>query len=188
MRPICLSLLFLAICLVSEVRATTVLKVSLCEMARISDLIIHAKVVDIRIETDKNIDTKITTLIKLKVIRTLKGHATGPHLNLSLLGGSNERWVLHVPGSPIFRKDEEVILFLEKHDKGYTPVGLSLGKFSIYRDQNTGILRAKRDMSNINVLVRGETGMKLGSDTEDDITLEYLFDQVKKGLNKEVRK
>jgi hypothetical protein len=53
---------------------------------------------------------------------------------------------MYIPGAANFYRDEEVLLFLEKrNDGGLFPIGLFLGKYSIYRDHATGRKVVVRD-------------------------------------------
>lgn len=61
-----------------------------------------------------------------------------------------------VPGSPRFVLGEEVLLFLESTPQGWwTPVGLSLGKFSI-RPGEQEVVRAVRDLRELHYPSKGE--------------------------------
>ena len=139
-------------------RATTILRVPVSEMAQGSDLIVMGTVSAITPLTDAGNPKKLRTQITVTVKKTLKGRATTSTIKMVFPGGRNDQWRVSVPGMPSFKKGEEVVLFLEKTEKGYTPAGLSLGKFSVVRDMATKRATASRKVAQGVDLVREKNG------------------------------
>lgn len=173
--------------LASVAQATTLLRVPLEEMARSSDLIVHAVVEKVRVVAAPDDERHITTKVRLRVIRTLKGHHTAPTLTLVLPGGQTERWAMLIPGMPQFREGEEVVLFLELTSAGFRPAGLSLGTFRVQKDPKTGRMRAKRTVQGALVIDRSPDGRLFTesgpiSHADDEMDLEVLYQRVEKAL------
>ena len=87
---------------------------------------------------------RIQTHTRLQVLEVLRGPASsggaptdgppvavGGVLEVVAPGGVVGSLGQKVPGSPRFVPGEEVLLFLERVASGYTPLGLSLGKFTV---------------------------------------------------------
>jgi hypothetical protein len=117
--------------------ATTVVYVDVPEMTRASALILHGSVETVH---TRNLGTakapRIVTDIKLRVHRVLKGKNRGPEFTLRLIGGTIDGQSMKVPGTPAFRPEEEVLLFLEWTGENFTLCGLAQGKFTIDRDHS----------------------------------------------------
>jgi len=157
---------------------TTILRVPVSEMAHGSDLIVMGTVSAITPMTDARNPKKLQTQITVNIKKTLKGQAPSSTLKLVFLGGRNGQWRMAVPGMPSFRKGEEVILFLEKTANGYTPAGLTLGKFSVVRDTATKRTTAQRKVAPGVDLVREKSGqMRVpeASERQDVFELDELL-------------
>lgn len=176
--------------LASPVRATTVLRVPLEEMARACDLVIQARVEAVTTAALPEDEHHITTTVRLQVLRVLKGHPTGPTLTLTLPGGRTERWTLLIPGMPRFHAGEEVVLFLERTSAGLRPAGLSLGTFRVRQDPATGRTRAVRDLRGMAVIDRTQQGLQYPeagpvSHADDEMDLDILVNRVLKAAGLE---
>jgi hypothetical protein len=129
---------FAALALVgtSTAYATTVLKMSLKDLARKSDAVVMALVEDqvARYDADKEIYTYIT----LKVLDPVKGSRKDDLITIRQLGGIVGNIASVVPGMPTFRKGDEVVVFLTQRDAAGYPgiMGLQQGKYTISQDQN----------------------------------------------------
>jgi hypothetical protein len=87
--------------------------------------------------------TRILTEVTVRVAETLKG-AEGT-VTLTQLGGEVDGAVYDVPGSPVFRRGEQALLFLWRDSRGRAQVnGLAQGKFDITRDANSGTRTVQR--------------------------------------------
>ncbi len=171
-------LLPMALLFLPEAHATTVLRVPVAEMARGSDLVIMGHVIDIKPVTDPASPKKLRTRIAIAVDKTVKGRYPKATFDLVLPGGRDDQRRMWIAGMPKFRTGEEVILFLEKTEKGFTPAGLSLGKFQIERDAATGRATARRDVPQGADLMRGPDGrmrVPSASERQDVFVLEDLL-------------
>ncbi len=168
----------------SVASATTVLRVSVEELSRKADVIVRGRVEDVRVVTDAKDERRITTLVTLRVDVVLKGHATGPRLTLRLAGGRTDRWDATIPGTPVFVKGEEAVVFLEATSDGLKPSGLAEGKYSLRSDPATGRLRATRSLDGAAVLVRHAGGLAAEgavSHPDDDLDAGELLQRIGRG-------
>jgi hypothetical protein len=129
--------------------ALTVLPLTDEQLAKKAEMIVVGKVLSADYDTDKK-DHHPYTYVHVRVSEYLKGKNQSRDLTLKTLGGIGPKLGMYVPGAANFYRDEEVLLFLEKRTDGSLfPIGLSLGKYSIYRDHDSGR----------KVVVREEEGM-----------------------------
>lgn len=183
--PVWSLLVALVVSLASPARATTVLRVPLEDLARSCDLVVQARVEAVHTSAAPDDERRISTAVRLAILRVLKGHPTGPTLTLTLPGGPTDRWTLLIPGMPQFRQGEEVVLFLENTAAGLRPAGLSLGTYRVRRDLATGRTRAVRDLRGMAVIDRTKHGLQYPdagpvSHADDEMDLEVLVDRVRK--------
>ncbi|MEE2757644.1 MAG: hypothetical protein VYA30_13395 [Myxococcota bacterium] len=125
--------------------ATTVIKLSVDQLATESDLIVRGFVtakesgwnkVRTRIYTHTTLD--ISQLIKSKLPQQAK-------VVIRQIGGEVDGLVQHVSGNAEFSEGEEVIVFLEKHptEDVMVVMGMAQGKFSVDRSQSPPRVRQK---------------------------------------------
>ncbi len=133
-RTVVLAIAALAMITASYAAATTVEKMSLKDLAKKSESIVLARVEDAsaRYEANKEIFTYIT----LRVLEPVKGPKKDEIITIRQLGGTVDRIASIVPGTPTFRKNEEVVLFLTQKDVAGYPwvMGLQQGKYSVTSD------------------------------------------------------
>ena len=81
---------------------------------------------------------KTVTIIKFEVVEALKGNLGATH-TLKQYGGMREHRLHRIAGIPTYTPGEEVILFLyAESEYGLTvPVGMSQGKFTFIRDEES---------------------------------------------------
>lgn len=105
-----------------------------------SDLIKNADSIVIGKVIDKYSDwgmegRYIFTYIRFQIIRSLKGTEEGGEVVLKELGGRVGNREMKVQGGARFKTGERALLFLKKGPGEYSQVvGLSLGKYRIFRD------------------------------------------------------
>ena len=115
------------------VRATTVRRLPLAELTKLSVLIIQGTVVDNQVVFDQGPigPVNVRTLTTVAVDRTFKGKAEATVTVVGfggVVGGLSFNW----PGVPRFNVGEEAILFLERLPTGeITVVGLEQGRMTI---------------------------------------------------------
>lgn len=166
--------------------ATTVLRVPIDEMARSVDLIVRGVVEDVTVREAGDKARRIETHVTLKVGKVLKGHASGPYLTIRLFGGRIGDRSIFLPGMPGFRVGEDVVLFLEHTSEGFKPAGLSLGKFTVERDADSGLVRARRYVAPRTAMRRvGPEGRLVDdafSDSDDDLLLDDLVGTIERAV------
>lgn len=135
----------LALAGASTANATTVLKMSLKDLATKSSSVVVVKVEDqvARYDTNK----EIYTYISLRVLDPVKGAKKDDVITIRQLGGVVDNIASIVPGIPTFKKGEEVVVFLSQKDAaGYPMVmGLQQGKYTIREDEN-GTKRVRNEL------------------------------------------
>jgi len=133
-RRVVLAIAALAMITASFAGATTVEKMSLKDLAKKSNAIVLARVEDETARYDAN--KEIYTYITLRVLEPVKGPKKDEVITIRQLGGTVDKIASIVPGTPAFRKGEEVVLFLTKNDGAGYPwvMGLQQGKYSVTSD------------------------------------------------------
>ncbi len=134
-RTVVLAIAALALLSASYAAATTVEKMSLRDLAKKSDAIVLAVVEDetARYEANK----EIYTYVSLRVLEPVKGPKKDEVITIRQIGGTVDKIASIVPGTPKFKKGEEVVLFLTKKDGAGYPwvMGLQQGKYSVTTDE-----------------------------------------------------
>ena len=127
------SLLVTATLLLSPllVSGTVVLYMDLREMTSVSDVVVHARVLESSVRSDY--EGPITTRTRIEAIQILKGEEEfkGNRLWFDLIGGAKDGMQIRIPGTPTFEAGEEVILFLEKNSSDFAICGLQQGVFRV---------------------------------------------------------
>ena len=134
-RTVVLAIAALAMLTASYAAATTVEKMSLRDLAKKSDAIVLARVEDETARYDAN--KEIYTYITLRVLEPVKGPKKDEVITIRQIGGTVDKIASIVPGTPTFRKGEEVVLFLTQKDGAGYPwvMGLQQGKYSVTADE-----------------------------------------------------
>ena len=120
---------------VPAARATTVMRMSLDQLARTAKEIVRASCVANMTRWERG---EIWTFTTFDVQQTWRGKASG-RIAVKLLGGRTEEVTSLVSGVPRFRPGEEVILFLESaNDDCFSVIGWEQGTFRLSRDPVSG--------------------------------------------------
>lgn len=128
--------------------ASTVRAMNLEQMTDRADMIFTGRVVSKRAEWNAE-RTRIYTYVTFEVDHYFKGGTDAHVATVRLLGGRVGRYVAHLPGTPQFGIDEEVLLFCAGQQARIPSVlGLSLGKFTISTN-TTGERMLSRDISTL---------------------------------------
>jgi hypothetical protein len=134
--------------LASVAEGTTIEPMTLDEMAQRADFILIGRAVGSRADWSAD-HTRLYTYVTFEVERFLKGGAGEREVTIRLVGGEVAGIRVMVPGTPQFAQGEEVLLFcVGKRARVPTLLGLSLGKFTMRRDEN-GERVLKRDISGL---------------------------------------
>jgi hypothetical protein len=157
--------------------ATTVLKLSMKDLARKSDAVVVARVEDevARYDTDKEIYTYIT----LRVLDPVKNSRKDDQITIRQLGGVVDHIASVVPGMPTFQKGEEVVVFLTQKDRAGYPwvMGLQQGKYSVRTDAN-GTQRVRNELSGTTLLDASGRATE-GAKVAPDMPLQSFLDGVR---------
>lgn len=157
-----------------EAGATTLSRMSVAEMARHSVTIVRARCLANSTAWDAG---EIWTFTTFAVEETWKGDASG-QIRVRLLGGRTHQVTSTVPGVPRFRPGEDVVVFLERTDRGdFSVVSWMQGTFRIRRTAPTGEETATQDSAGFEVYdpalrrfmpagVRGEPVEKLKQEVQ----------------------
>ena len=137
-RGWCLTTLLLAAVSIPGIapglKATTVKRLSLEQMVRGSHGIMLGRCVSQETYWNKS-RTRIYTATRFAVTEDLKG-GSGKSATVVTVGGTIDGMTLAVSGTPSFRDNEEVLLFLEAGKSGnWILMGLSQGLFRITDDR-----------------------------------------------------
>jgi hypothetical protein len=126
--------------------ATTLMRMSLAQMARAAHEIVRARCLANRTAWDQG---EIWTFTKFEIEETWRGTVRG-QIIVRMLGGRTEQLTSFVSGVPRFRPSEEVVLFLEPTSRGdFSVVSWEQGTFRIQRDASSGGERVTQDTASL---------------------------------------
>ena len=122
--------------------ATTLMRMSVAEMARASAVVARARCVATAAAWDAG---EIWTFTRFQTEDAWKG-APPSMITIRLLGGRTANLTSNIDGVPRFQPGEEVLLFLEPTPRGdFSIVGWMQGTFRILRDRRTGVESVTQD-------------------------------------------
>lgn len=114
----------------SPLRALTVLPATFEELVKESTVVVHGRVSDVRAAWTAD-RTTIQSTVTLEVLDALKGTATET-ASFVVPGGEAGGRIVVLPGAPVFRAGDEVVVFLRgAAPRMPEPVGLSLGVYRV---------------------------------------------------------
>lgn len=132
----------------SVAQATIVRSMSLNQMAKEADVVVHARVAT---QTSSWNDTKsrIYTVTNLEVVDTLKGDKAKTTLQVRQIGGTVDGITQSIVGNANLKVGEEVVLFLDSDEKlpFHYVIGMAQGKYSI--DRSAGEPRVARSLAGL---------------------------------------
>ena len=116
--------------------ATTLLYKSFNDLIKESDGIVAGTVASIESQYDRN--KEIYTFVTLDQLDVLSGSYQGTSLTLRLKGGQVGHDISHIDGSPEFKQNDRVVLFVQGNGRDLVPlVGWTQGAFRIVEDPIT---------------------------------------------------
>jgi hypothetical protein len=133
--------ILLAVCLAALPAAASVLNLSDDDMVQVSDAIITGTVTSANSQWGESAGYKgIVTDVAIEITDSAKGGLNiGSTVNLRVRGGQVGNIATIATESPEFKKDQEVLLYLEyRQDFGYLVVAGRRGKFDVTTDTATG--------------------------------------------------
>jgi len=170
--------------------ATSVLKMSLRDLAKNSDSIVLARVEDQSARYDAN--KEIYTYITLRVLDPVKGMKAEHGKNVTpdqlitirQIGGIVGNIASVVPGMPKFVKGEEVVVFLSKKDSAGYPwvMGLQQGKYSVVTDDQ-GMRHVKNELEDLGLLNSDGSMAQAQTKAEGRMPLQAFLDGIRTDLN-----
>jgi hypothetical protein len=139
--------------------ATTVLPVDFAEMVSESQLIVHARVIDVAGELvgpQRTIESRVT----VQVLSPLKGQP-GAELVFRVPGGRVGRYRRVFVGAPAFTAGDEVLLFLKGRPPAMPlPYGLSQGVYRVSRITGAPVVSPVPPIEGVAGTVRGDPARK----------------------------
>ena len=133
-----------ALALCASLQATTLLRMSIAELARHAPLIVRARCLSSSVGWDAG---EIWTFTNFATEEVWRGSASA-NITVRLLGGKTGNLTSTVSGIPRFQPGEEVVLFLETTRRGdYSVVSWEQGTFRIRRARASAEEIATQDTS-----------------------------------------
>jgi len=154
-------------------RATTVADMPLEQLARISPLVVHARVESRTSFWSEDGRRDIVTRTTLRVLRTIKGE-TGPIVSVRQHGGALDGIAMAVPGDASFEVGEEVVVFLQPHPVAsgeHVLAAMSAAKFTVKQGENGPI--AVRDVQDLTFASPGPDGRLRPSPVQPPTTFRF---------------
>ncbi len=108
------------------------------ELARQADVVIVGHVASLVPQWDET-HTRIRTQVTINVSQSVKGTAAGSTLTLVVPGGEVDGVGEVYSDTPVFHRDEDVVVFAQRSAPGlYRVAGGLEGKYTIIKDQSSG--------------------------------------------------
>jgi hypothetical protein len=134
----------LALLFLPAIRATTLARLSLDQLADGADAVARVRCVAVESRWENG---SIWTVTTAEVVETLKGNLPG-EISVQLPGGRVGHLTAAVDGTPKFNPGDEAFLFLKRSPAGeYTVAGWVEGTFRISRDARTSAVTVTQDSS-----------------------------------------
>jgi hypothetical protein len=122
-----------------RVEAITVVPMTFEDLVREATAVMYARVAEVRGQWTSDRRT-IDSVITLEAVRYMKGDL-GPSVLLRLPGGETGGVINLLPGAPVLRQGELVVLFLASRGPAIpSAVGLSQGVFRVSHDRQAGAM------------------------------------------------
>ncbi len=117
--------------------STVVQRASLKDLVRSSQAVLHAQVVRVD-DTAQSTKNRFLTTVELRVIEAIKGlPANQTSFSFTVPGGRSGTRALKIPGMPVLKPHQEVVLLLEKTGRGeWIYTGFSQGVFEVAAPKN----------------------------------------------------
>lgn len=160
--------------------ASTVLKVDVSEMTRISPWVVRARVTAVASVDLRKRGESIYTDVTLAIDEFYKGPDAGaPKTTVMRLPGGlgDDGMALTVPGMPTFKVGDDVVLFLEMTGLGPVPCGMEQGVWRVYRGA-LGYLMVTQSTARVSLVERDKDG-RLVPSHDRPVVATKLLDQLK---------
>jgi hypothetical protein len=143
-----------------------------------ADLVIQGSVLEQRIVT---LEGRLWTDTSMRVTEALKGAASpGQILIIRQPGGETPTLGMRVAGAAQFQPGERALVFLQRVGDHFIPVGMTQGKYQIYRTAQ-GALRVRREAAGATLAHFDSAGSVRFEHTlqENDLQLERLLSTIR---------
>lgn len=158
--------------------ASTVLKVDIAEMTRISPWVVRARVTAVTSVDLRKRGDSIYTDVTLTIDEIYKGGDAPKTSIMRLPGGLGEDGMaLTVPGMPTFKVGDDVVLFLEMTGLGPVPCGMEQGVWRVARGP-LGYLTVTQSTAKVSLVERDKDG-RLVPSHDRPVVATKLLDQLK---------
>jgi len=135
-RVVAATLLMTAVAF-ARIDALTIAPMTFEELVREASAVVYARVADVRGQWAQD-RRSIDSLVTLDALHYLKGDF-GKTVVMRLPGGESAGLVQVIPGAPVLREGDLVVLFLAARGPAIPgPVGLNQGVFRVAHDGRTG--------------------------------------------------
>ena len=139
MKKMLLVMALVMIALPARGLAVLVVPMTFEQLVDEASAVVYARVADVRgqwTSDRQSIDSRVT----LEPLRYLKGHL-GDSIAVRLPGGETGGRRQVIPGAPVLRQGELVVVFLKARGPAMlTPLGFGQGVFRVMRDARTGAM------------------------------------------------
>jgi hypothetical protein len=146
--------------LTSPVQATVMEQLSLADLARGASHVVEGEVLSRRVFLRGGVPWTDATVKVARVHMGSSGRAAvkrGETITVRQPGGELGTVGLRVSGAARLRRGETVMLFVRPVRNVYVPVGMTQGKYELYKDP-AGTWRARRDLSGVSFAQLNPTG------------------------------
>jgi hypothetical protein len=139
MRKTVLTLLFAGSLLSARAHAVLVIPMTFEQLVDEAVAVVYARVADVRGQWSADRQS-IDSLISLEPLQYLKGDL-GESIAMRLPGGEAGGRIQVIPGAPVLRSGEVVVVFLKARGPAMlTTLGLGQGVFRVTRDVRSGVM------------------------------------------------
>lgn len=179
-KMILMPIIFLSFSISGLLLALTIEDASIQELTIESDLIIRGKVSAIEYKWENQSLKKINTLIRINVGEYLKGEGKND-IEIVQMGGKIDDIEDIIFGTPQFKINDDVLLFLVFDNNKYVIHSIALGCYKIIIDKNQQQV-AYNDLSNVN-LISKDLNVELQNITVNKIyKISELYSEIKSNL------
>ena len=134
--------------------ATVAIELSGPELAAVSDVIVHARVVSVGGHVQLN-PLRVFTDAELDVIEGVKGVAPGQRIHVTFPGGVHNGLGMYVSGQVALTADQECVIFLSRTSDGrYFPSAMRQGYFAVQKRDYDGVRLGVKNTSGLALMQR----------------------------------
>ncbi len=153
------------------------------ELAAISDVIVHARVISVGGHTTMK-PLRVFTDAELEVIEPLKGAGVGEHLHVSYPGGVADGLGMMVSGQVALQAQSECVIYLKRMASGaLIPAAMTQGYFTVQRRAYDGVRVGYKNTSGL-ALVEGRGVLQHLNDKPQELVrpLGQVLDDIRADL------